>query len=171
LKDGLTFVLSNATSDINVTESRKSEAPGLITLSKSRKIVSAALKKAQELGLRQPMSVVVLDSRAAVKVFESQDGSSLLRFKMAHGKANGSLALGIGSRAIFERAKQQPFFSQAVNALADGGLVPVPGGVLIRDRKGAIVGAVGITGDTSDNDEICAVAGIEAAGFIADTGG
>jgi uncharacterized protein GlcG (DUF336 family) len=142
-----------------------------ISLAKSRRIVAVALKKAQEIGLTKPMSVIVLDARAAVKAFESQDGSSLLRFKVAYGKANGSLALGIGSRAIFERAKDQPYFIQSVNALANGDLVPVPGGVLIRDRKGAVIGAVGITGDTSDNDEICAVAGIEAAGFQADTGG
>ena len=78
--------------------------------------------------------------------------------------------MGIGSRAIFERAQQQPYFVQSVNALANGNLVPVPGGVLIRNRKGEVIGAVGVTGDTSDNDEICAVAGIEAAGFEAVTG-
>ncbi|MGB7205002.1 MAG: heme-binding protein [Anderseniella sp.] len=142
-----------------------------VTLAKARKIISVALKKAQDIGLTKPMSVVVLDARAAVKAFESQDGSSTLRFKVAFGKANGAIALGIGSRAIFERAKTEPFFVQSVNALAGGDLVPVPGGVLIRDRKGMIVGAVGVTGDTSANDEICAVAGIEAAGFQADTGG
>ncbi len=142
-----------------------------ISLTKSRKIVTTVLRKAQEIGLTKPMSVVVLDARSAVKAFESQDGSSPLRFKVAFGKANGALALGIGSRAIFERAKEQPYFVQSVNALANGDLVPVPGGVLIRDRKGAIIGAAGVTGDTSDNDEICAVAGIEAAGYQADTGG
>ncbi len=142
-----------------------------ITLAKSRKIVSVALKKAQEIGLTKPMTVVVLDARGTVKACESQDGSSTLRFKIAFGKANGCIALGIGSRAIFARANEQPYFVQAVNAQADGNLVPVPGGVLVRDRKGAIIGAVGITGDTSDNDEACAVAGIEAAGFQADTGG
>lgn len=141
-----------------------------LTLAKSRRIIAVALKKAQEIGLTKPMSVVVLDARGAVKAFESQDGSSTLRFKMAFGKANGSLSLGIGSRAIFERAQQQPFFVQAVNALAQGDLLPVPGGVLVKDRKGAIIGAVGVTGDTSDNDEICAVAGIEVAGFSAATG-
>jgi len=141
-----------------------------LTLAKSRRIISVAMKKAHEIGLTKPMSVVVLDERGAVKAFESQDGSSTLRFKMAFGKANGSLELGIGSRAIFERAQQQPFFVQAVNALAQGDLLAVPGGVLIKDRKGAIIGAVGVTGDTSDNDEICAIAGIEAAGFSAVTG-
>lgn len=142
-----------------------------ITLAKSRKIVSVALKKAQEIGLTKPMTVVVLDARGTVKACESQDGSSTLRFKIAFGKANGCIALGIGSRAIFTRANEQPYFIQAVNAQAGGDLVPVPGGVLIRDRKGVVIGAVGITGDTSDNDEACAAAGIEAAGFQADTGG
>lgn len=141
-----------------------------LNLAKSRRIISTALKKTQELGLTKPMSVVVLDARGSVKAFESQDGSSTLRFKIAFGKANGALALGIGSRAIFERAQQQPFFVQAVNALAQGDLVPVPGGVLVKDRKGAVIGAVGVTGDTSDNDEICAVAGIEAAGYEPATG-
>ena len=110
----------------------------ILTLAKSRRIVSTALKKAQELGLTKPMSVAVLDARGTVKAFESQDGSSTLRFKIAFGKANGALALGIGSRAIFERAQQQPFFVQAVNALAQGDLVPVPGGVLVKDRKGVV---------------------------------
>jgi uncharacterized protein GlcG (DUF336 family) len=142
----------------------------MVTLAKSRRIVSVALKKAQEIGLSKPMSVVVLDARGAVKAFESQDGSSTLRFNIAFGKANGAIALGIGSRAIFERAQQQPYFVQSVNALANGNLVPVPGGVLIHNRKGEVIGAVGVTGDTSDNDEICAVAGIEAAGFEAVTG-
>jgi uncharacterized protein GlcG (DUF336 family) len=102
----------------------------MVTLAKSRRIVSAALKKAQELGLGKPMSVVVLDARGAVKAFESQDGSSTLRFNIAFGKANGAIALGIGSRAIFERAQQQPYFVQSVNALANGNLVPVPGASL-----------------------------------------
>ena len=142
-----------------------------ITLAKSRKIVSVALKKARDIGLTKPMTVVVLDARGTVKACESQDGSSTLRFKVAFGKANGCIALGIGSRAIFARANEQPYFVQAVNAQADGNLVPVPGGVLVRDRKGVVIGAVGVTGDTSDNDEICAVAAIEAVGFQADTGG
>ncbi len=89
---------------------------------------------------------------------------------MAHGKAYGALALGIGSRAIFKRAQEQAYFVSAVNTLAQGALVPVPGGVLIRDGDGRLLGAVGISGDTSDNDEACAVAGIEAAGLTPDVG-
>src|SRR3546814_323701 len=85
-------------------------------------------------------------------------------------RSRGAVSLGMGSRAIFRRAQEQPFFVQAINGLAGGSLVPVPGGVLVRDAEGTIVGAVGVTGDTSDNDEACAIAGIEAAGYSADPG-
>ena len=89
-----------------------------------------------------------------------------MRFKIAEGKAAGAIALGMGSRAIFERAQQQPYFVGALNGLMDGAMVPVPGGVLVM-AEGQLVGGVGVTGDTSDNDELAAVAGIEAAGFDA----
>ncbi|MBL4726461.1 MAG: heme-binding protein, partial [Rhizobiaceae bacterium] len=92
-----------------------------------------------------------------------------LRPDIATGKAHGAIALGLGSRAIFNRAKEQPYFIQSMNGLANGSLVPVPGGVLIRN-SGEIIGAVGITGDSSDNDEACAITAIEAAGFTADPG-
>ena len=117
------------------------------------------------------MAVAVLAAGGSLRACECQDGTSALRPKIAHGKAYGAISLGMGSRALYERAKQEPFFIQAMNSLCEGALVPVPGGVLVRDKSGAVVGAVGITGDISDNDEICAVAGIEAAGFTADTGG
>ncbi len=140
-----------------------------ITLAQAERIIEVILAKAAELGLK-PLTVAVLDAGGHLKALARQDGASTLRPEMAQGKAHGAIALGIGSRAIFERAQQQAFFVQAVNALAGGSLVPVPGGVLVRDGGGAILGAVGVTGDTSDNDEICAVAGIEAAGFTADPG-
>lgn len=140
-----------------------------ITLEQSRRIIAVALAKAGELALK-PMAVAVLDRGGHLKAFEKQDGASNLRFEVAFGKANGALALGIGSRAIFERAQQQPYFVSAINALADGALVPVPGGVLIKDAGGATIGAVGVTGDTSDNDETCAIAGIEAVGLVAEPG-
>ena len=95
--------------------------------------------------------------------------SSLLRSEIAHGKAYGALAMGMGSRALFQRAQEQAYFIDAVNTLAQGRMVPVPGGVLIQDG-GVLLGAVGISGDTSDNDEACAVAGIEAAGLKANAG-
>jgi uncharacterized protein GlcG (DUF336 family) len=103
--------------------------------------------------------------------FKREDGSSLLRPEIAQAKAWGALGMGMGSRALAQRASAQPAFISAVNALAGGRLIPVPGGVLIRSRTKSIIGAVGITGATSDQDEACAVAGIEAAGFGADTGG
>ncbi len=140
-----------------------------ITLAEATTIIETALAKASELTLK-PLTVAVLDAGGHLKALLRQDGSSTLRPEMAQGKARGAIALGIGSRAIFRRAQEQAFFVQAVNALAGGSLVPVPGGVLMRDAEGTIVGAVGITGDTSENDEICAIAGIEAAGYTADPG-
>ena len=140
-----------------------------VTLEAARTIVAAAFDKSRELGLK-PLTIAVLDSAGALKVLERADGASLMRPEIAIGKAHGAIALGMGSRAIFQRAQEQPYFIQAMNALAKGSLVPVPGGVLIRNADGALMGAVGITGDTSDNDEACAVAGIEAAGLTAETG-
>lgn len=116
------------------------------------------------------MAVVVLGAGGTIKASESQDGTSALRPKIAHGKAFGAYSLGMGSRALFERAKTESFFIQAMNSLCEGALVPVPGGVLIRSDKGELLGAVGITGDTSDNDETCCVAGIESIGLVAQVG-
>ena len=141
-----------------------------LSLDNAKTIIKHALDEQQKQGYK-PMAIVVLGSGGSIRASESQDGTSLIRPKIAHGKAYGAYSLGLGSRALFERAKAEPFFIQAMNSLCDGALVPVPGGVLIRDKDGALLGAVGITGDTSDNDEICAVAGIKAAGFVADTGG
>jgi uncharacterized protein GlcG (DUF336 family) len=118
----------------------------------------------------QPLAVLVLDAGGHAVAFEREDGASNLRFQIADGKAYGALGMGIGSRALFERARQAPSFVQAVNGAFGGRLVPVPGGVLVRDGDGALIGAVGISGDNSDNDEAAAVAGIEAAGLTADTG-
>ena len=144
-----------------------------LTLAQAQAVIETALAKAAELDLK-PLTVAVLDAGGHMKALARQDGSSTLRPEMAQGKARGAISLGMGSRAIFKRAQEQPYFVQALNGLAGGSLVPVPGGVLIRAKQdgsdGEIVGAVGITGDTSDNDEACAVAGIEAAGFAADTG-
>lgn len=140
-----------------------------LTLDLARTILDTALAKGAELKLK-PLAVTILDARGCTKAFAAQDGTSLKRGEIAHGKAYGALALGMGSRAIFKRATEQAYFVSAVNALAQGALVPVPGGVLIRNATGALLGAVGISGDTSDNDEACAVAGIEAAGLKADVG-
>lgn len=141
-----------------------------LSLDTSRTLVSAALRTARERGFK-PLAVVVYDARGALKCVEVEDGTSLRRAEIACGKANGALALGLGSRAIQARAEAQPHFVAAVSHLAGpAALVPVPGGVLIRAQDGRLLGAVGISGDTSDNDEICAVAGIEAAGLTPETG-
>lgn len=140
-----------------------------LTLELARKILDASLAKAAEMKLK-PLVITVLDTRGCVKVLVNQDGTSLKRGEIAHGKAYGALALGIGSRAIFKRAQEQAYFVSAVNELAQGALVPVPGGVLIKDASGKLLGAVGISGDTSDNDETCAIAGITVAGLKADAG-
>ena len=137
-----------------------------ITLDQARKIVDASLAKGRELGLK-PLSVIILDPRGAITAALSEDGVSQLRAKIAHGKANAAIGLGMGSRALMNRAEQQAYFIQAVNGAFGGDMVPVPGGVLIRDPGGVLLGAVGISGDTSDNDEAAAIAGIEAAGLKA----
>jgi uncharacterized protein GlcG (DUF336 family) len=140
-----------------------------LTLDVARKILDTALAKGVEKKLK-PLVVTVLDARGCVKALAAQDGTSLLRSEIAHGKAYGALAMGMGSRALFQRAQEQAYFIGAVNTLAQGRMVPVPGGVLILDDNGALLGAVGVSGDTSDNDEICAIAGIEAAGLKANAG-
>ena len=117
----------------------------------------------------KPLVIAVLDARGCLKITAAQDGTSLMRAEIANGKAYGALAMGMGSRALFQRSKEQPSFIGAMNGLAQGRLVPVPGGVLIMDGA-HLLGAVGVSGDTSDNDEICAIAGIEAAGLKANAG-
>lgn len=117
-----------------------------------------------------PLTVAVLDAHGCLVAFKREDGSSLLRPEIAQAKAYGTLAMGIGGRAIAQRAAVAPSFVSAVNALAGGRLIPVPGGVLIRSASKEIIGAVGITGAISEQDEACAVAGIESLGLIADTG-
>jgi len=141
----------------------------MIELAHATIIVDQALAHGRSLGL-PPLTVAVLDAAGCLVAFKREDGSSLLRPEIAQAKAYGTLAMGIGSRAIAQRASVAPAFVSAVNALAGGRLIPVPGGVLIRSRDKAIMGAVGITGATSEQDEACAVSGIAAAGFTADTG-
>ncbi|MDT8346060.1 MAG: heme-binding protein, partial [Thermohalobaculum sp.] len=132
-----------------------------ITLRKARTIIARTLAKGREMGLK-PLSVIVLDAGGNVKAFEREDGASNLRFNMAHGKAYGALGVGQGSRYLMTRAETQPYFVGALAGCFGDKVLPVPGGVLVKDRKGAIIGAVGVTGDTSDNDEAAALAGIEA---------
>ena len=139
-----------------------------LTLDTARKILDAAFAKSTELKLK-PLVVTILDARGVLKIAAAQDGTSLMRAEIAHGKAYGALAMGMGSRALFQRAQEQAYFVSAINTMAQGRLVPVPGGVLIQGDSG-LLGAVGVSGDTSDNDEICAIAVIEAAGLKANAG-
>ena len=139
-----------------------------LALDVARKILDVALATGIEKKLK-PLVVTVLDARGCVKVTAAQDGTSLMRAEIAHGKAYGALAMGMGSRALFQRAQEQAYFVSAVNTLAQGRIVPVPGGVLIQDGS-TLLGAIGVSGDTSDNDEACAIAGIEAAGLKANPG-
>ena len=132
----------------------------------ARTIIEAARAAARDKGFK-PLTVVVLDAGAHVVAAEREDGSSNKRFEIAFGKAHGALALGMGSRALMARAEQQAYFIAAATAAVGGALVPVPGGVLVRDPGGTLLGAVGVSGDTSDNDETAALAGIEAAGLQA----
>ncbi len=139
-----------------------------ITLAQAQTIVSAGLAFSREKKF-SPMAIIVLDARGVPKAYGAEDGTALRRYDIAHGKAYGALAMGMGSRALFQRAQEQAYFVSAVNTMAQGRLVPVPGGVLIQDGA-TLLGAVGVSGDTSDNDEICAIAGIEAAGLKPNAG-
>lgn len=141
----------------------------LVTLEQARTIIAGALAESADHQMK-PLAVVVLDAGGHLIAAERQDGSSFLRPEVGMGKAYGALSLGMGSRAIHARAEQQSYFINAINGLTGGRLVPVPGGVLIRDTDGNVLGAVGISGDVSDNDERAAVAGIRAAGLEPDAG-
>ena len=138
----------------------------LMDLETARTIIAGARAHGSSAGFK-PLTVVVLDAGGHVVAVEREDGSSMKRFEIGFGKAHGALSLGMGSRSIMGRAEQQPYFIAAVTSAVGGALVPVPGGVLVRDAGGDLVGAVGVTGDTSDNDEAAAVAGIEGAGLTA----
>jgi uncharacterized protein GlcG (DUF336 family) len=143
-----------------------------LTLTQANAVVTSALKQAREMGLA-PLAVAVLDEGGHLKAFAREDGAGILRPQIATGKAWGALGMGVGTRALGKRLadnpQQSPFFA-ALAAMCDGRVVPVPGGVLIRDQAGAVIGAVGISGDVSDKDEACALAGIQAAGLTGDTG-
>lgn len=140
-----------------------------VTLSQAQTICTAALEKGRKLDLT-PLTVVVLDAAGVVVAMLREDNSSLLRPDIATGKAWGTLGMGFGGRELAKRSEALPQFFNALSDMSRGRMVPVPGGVLIRNGDGRIIGAVGISGDTSPNDEICAVHGIEAAGLVADTG-
>lgn len=140
-----------------------------LTLAEADTIIDAALAKGRQLGLGK-LSVVVLDDGGHPIALKREDGSEYLRPVIAKAKAWGALGMGLPSRLLRERADKMPVFMGALAALAEGGLVALPGGVIIRDADGSILGAVGVSGDVSEPDEVCAVAGVEAAGLDADIG-
>ncbi|MGN6608815.1 MAG: GlcG/HbpS family heme-binding protein [Jatrophihabitans sp.] len=134
-----------------------------VTLAAARAIIAGAFAAGHDAGYK-PLTVVVLDAGGHVVAVERQDGSSTKRFEIAHAKAHGAIAFGMGSRALMARAEQSPpFIAAATHAV--GALIPAPGGVLVKDGDGTLLGAVGVSGDVSDNDEAAALAGIAAAGF------
>ncbi len=132
-------------------------------------IVDAALAEGARRNY-QPLCVVVLDKGGHPLVLKRQESAAISRPQIATAKAAGCLGMGFGGREIARRAQAAPAFFDALSGIFPHGILPVPGGVLIRDEAGSLLGAVGISGDTSDHDEICAVAGIRAAGLIPDTG-
>ena len=138
-------------------------------LEDAKKIAEVALAKAREMDLN-PMSVVVLDARAAIRAVLSEDDTSQQRAEIAFGKANGAIAFGMGTRGLAARAERSAAFMATAAEAIRGPLIPVAGGVLIRDKDGTLLGAVGLSGDKADADEACGVAGIEAAGLVAQTG-
>jgi uncharacterized protein GlcG (DUF336 family) len=140
-----------------------------LTLSVADTIVDKTLEKGRELKLA-PLTVIVLDAGGQTKVLKRDDGCSLLRPEIAMGKAWGTLGMGFGGRDLARRAAKAPAFFGALSDMSGGRMVPVPGGVLIRSDAGDILGAVGVTGDTSENDEACAIHGISSAGLKPDTG-
>ncbi len=138
-----------------------------VTLEQAMRIIATALEKGRAAELK-PLTVAVLDAGGHMVALQREDGSGILRVEIASAKAYGALGLGISSRAIGERNAERLAFLAALGTASGGRLVPVAGGVLIRIGDGAVIGAVGVSGDTSDEDEMCALAGIEAAGLNTD---
>jgi uncharacterized protein GlcG (DUF336 family) len=133
-----------------------------LTLRLAETLIDAALKKGRELKLA-PLTVAVLDAGGHLVALKREDHSGIFRVEIASGKAYGALGMGFHSRELGERSQKMPVFFGALAAASGGRMVPVAGGVLIRNADNHVIGAVGISGDTSDNDEICAIAGISTA--------
>jgi uncharacterized protein GlcG (DUF336 family) len=140
-----------------------------LTLDLASAIADTALRSARNAALK-PITVVVLDAGGHDVVLKREDGSGILRVDIARGKAWGALGMGLGSRELGRRAEQNPRFYAALAAASGGRVIPNPGGVLIRNSVGDVLGAVGISGDQADRDEACAIAGISGAGLVADAG-
>ena len=140
-----------------------------LTLKLATQLATQALTAGRTISAA-PLTIAVLDSGGHLVTLQREDGASLLRPQIAIGKAGGAIALGKGSRLLALDAQQRPAFIAALNSLGQGSVVPAPGGVLIRDQSGVVLGAIGISGDTSDIDEQCAITAIEGVGLLADAG-
>ena len=138
-----------------------------ISLAEALKIIEGTFASAKR-RKAHPLSAILLDAGGRVKAFHKQDGSSLLRFEIAYGKAFAALALNRSSRQVLQKAKEKPVFMQSLSELSDGPLFLEGGGQLVRDEAGEIVGALGVTGDVNEVDDLCAIDGIRAAGFRSD---
>ncbi len=138
-----------------------------LSLEQANTIIAATFAAAKKHKCR-PMSAIILDAGGRVKAFQKQDGASMLRFEVCYGKAYASLALGRPSRLVLQKAREKPLFMQSIEHLADYPLFLEGGGQLIRDKAGEVVAAIGVTGDVNEMDDICAIAGIHAAGYCAD---
>lgn len=138
-----------------------------LPLAKANAIVVEALRLGRDAGLL-PLTVVVLDAGGKLVAMQSEDGSGLVRFEIAFGKAYAALGMGISSRLIRDRLSERPVFLNALAAASDGRFIPVPGGVLVEDGQGVTLGAVGISGDTSEKDEFCAIEAIRSVGLASE---
>jgi uncharacterized protein GlcG (DUF336 family) len=138
-----------------------------ISLEEAVTIITGTFAAAATRKLR-PLSAIVLDAGGRVKAFHKQDGCSLLRFEIAHGKAYAALSLGRSSRLVLQKSREKPIFMENLQKLADGPMFLEGGGQLIRDAAGEVIGAIGVTGDVNEMDDLCAVEGIHAAGFKSD---
>jgi uncharacterized protein GlcG (DUF336 family) len=138
-----------------------------LSLDEANIIIAATFAAAKKHKCR-PMSAIVLDAGGRVKAFQKQDNASMLRFEVCYGKAYASLALGRPSKLVLQKANEKPLFMQGIDNLADYPLFLEGGGQLIRDKSGEVVAAIGVTGDANELDDICAIAGIHAAGYRAD---
>lgn len=136
-----------------------------LTLAQANQIIAAALDHSKNAGY-QPMGVAVLDDAGNLKAFASEDGASMFRFDIARAKAWGAVGMGVSSRVLAERAKGNPNFFVSLSATSDGKFLPQPGAVLIKDASGQVIGAVGASGGTGDEDEAICIAGVEAAGLV-----
>jgi uncharacterized protein GlcG (DUF336 family) len=139
-----------------------------ITLAQANSVIVGAIDEALRLGLK-PLGIAVLDAGGHLIAFQRQDAASTGRLQLALGKASGALFLGLSSRKIGDIAAERPTFLASLGPIAPAGVVPAAGGVIVIDEEGTVIGAVGISGDLSDMDEACALAGIGAAGLTAQT--